>query len=174
METAMSHVLVFDYDHAVCSVLSDYLSQNEFRVTTVGTVSQLLDCIAHQAIDLLLLEDAAREGLRLTRTIRESSRLPIMILTKHSDEVDRVMGLELGADDYITKPFSPRELLARTGCARRRGRAGVTDGTARCAYRFSRWNSTSTSPPVVPQGVRGDIPRRVSLAQRLLSPRSMS
>ena len=124
--------------------MREYLGQNDFRVSAVSTGKQMLEVIGSEAIDLLLLDLRlpGEDGLRLARTIRESSKMPIVILTGQLDEADRVMGLELGADDYVTKPFSPRELLARIRAVLRRSQMEVAapgrDETLR-AYRFEGW-----------------------------------
>jgi two-component system, OmpR family, response regulator len=139
-----SHVLVVDDDEHVCNLVCEYLGQNDFRVSAVSTGKQMLEKIGTEAIDLLLLDLRLQgeDGLRLARTIRESSKLPIVILTGQLDEADRIMGLELGADDYVTKPFSPRELLARIRAVLRRTQVEVAppgrDETLR-AYRFEGW-----------------------------------
>ena len=144
MDTETSHVLVVDDDPGMCSLVSEYLGQNEFRVSAVTTGKQMLEVIGREAIDLLLLDLRLpnEDGLHLARTVRESSRIPIVILTGRIEEADRVMGLELGADDYVTKPFSPRELLARIRAVLRRSQAEVAgpgrDETLR-AYRFAGW-----------------------------------
>jgi DNA-binding response OmpR family regulator len=144
METSISHVLVVDEDPAMCNLVSDYLAKNDFRVTAVSDAGQLLEMIAREAIDILLMEPRLRsaDGLRLTRSIRESSRLPIVMVSERVDEADRVMALEFGADDYVTKPFSPRELLARIRAVLRRSQTEVVapgrDETLR-AYRFAGW-----------------------------------
>ena len=144
MEMTCSHVLVVDDDLDMCNQLSDYLGRNDFRVTAVNTAKQMLDFIAREAVDLLLLEPRLRgeDGLRLTRAVRESSSLPIVVMSESDEVVDRVMGLELGADDYVTKPFSPRELLARIRAVLRRCKvdvAGPARGNAPRAYRFAGW-----------------------------------
>src|SRR5258708_36736176 len=115
MDMTCSHVLVLDGDLDMCNQLSDYLGRNDFRVTAVNTARQMLELIAQQAVDLLLLDPRlpGEDGLRLTGTLRESSSMPIVIMSGRDEVVDRVMALELGADDNGTKPFSPRELLAR-------------------------------------------------------------
>jgi len=139
-----AHVLVVDEDVEVCGRVCDYLGQHQFRVTAVNSGKQMLEIIGREAIDLLLLEPRLRggDGLGLTRSIRETSQLPIVVLSGLIEEADRVMGLELGADDYVTKPFSPRELLARIRAVLRRSRLAVTastcDRTVR-AYRFAGW-----------------------------------
>src|SRR5260221_874988 len=144
MEAAGSHLLVADDDLAVCSQLSDYLGRDDFRVTVVSTGKEMLDLIAREAVDLLLLEPRLRgeDGLALTSAVRESSSMPIVVVSRHDEVADRVMGLELGTDDYVTKPFSPRELLARIRAVLRRckgdGAGPARDGTLR-AYRFAGW-----------------------------------
>src|SRR6202163_4608304 len=143
MEMTCSHLLVVDDDLDICNQLSDYLGRNDFHVTAVNTAKQMLDFIAREAVDLLLLEPRLRgeDGLRLTRTVRESSSMPIVVVSRHDEVVDRVMGLELGADDYVTKPFSPRELLARIRTVLRRRSAEVRQGRPEGirAYRFDGW-----------------------------------
>jgi two-component system, OmpR family, response regulator len=144
METAPSHVLVVDDDAAVCALVTEYLSQNDFRVTAVSTGKQMEEVLADEAIDLVVLDLKLRgeDGLHIARRLRESSKIPIIIVTGRLDEADRVMGLELGADDYVTKPFSPRELLARIRAVMRRYAVaepmpGRDEGLR--AYRFSGW-----------------------------------
>ncbi len=144
METALSHVLVVDDDAAVCALVTDYLSQNDFRVTAASTGKQMTEVLAVEAIDLIVLDLRLRgeDGLQLARRLRESSKIPIIMVTGRLEEADRVMGLELGADDYVTKPFSPRELLARIRAVLRRSQAveplpGRDEGLR--AYRFAGW-----------------------------------
>jgi two-component system OmpR family response regulator len=165
METAMAHVLVVDDDPSVCNLVREYLGQNEIRVSAVNTGKQMLEVIRSEAIDLLLLDLrlSGEDGLNLARSIRESSRMPIVILTGRLDEADRVMGLELGADDYVTKPFSPRELLARIRAVLRRSQAEVAapgrDETLR-AYRFAGWElNVRLHRLQSPEGRRVDISR---------------
>lgn len=139
----------------------------------------MMEVIAQETIDLLLLESRLRrdDGFALTQSVRNSSRLPIVVLSDRSDEVDRVIGLELGADDYIIKPFSPRELLARIRAvlrrARIRGEVPEEDPTL-CAYRFGGWELNLRSHRLQsPQGRRIEIPRGEFslLAAFLASPR---
>jgi two-component system OmpR family response regulator len=144
MDTTDSHLLVADEDAEVCGQVCEYLGRYDFRVTAVNTGKRMLEIIAREPIDLLLLEPGLSDsdGITLTRSIRESSKLPIVVLSRLAEEADRVMGLELGADDYVTKPFSLRELLARIRAVLRRTRVEVapsrSDETLR-AYRFAGW-----------------------------------
>jgi len=139
-----SHVLVVDDDLDVCSQLSEYLGENDFRVTAVNSAKQMLETLGREAIDLLLLEPRLRgeDGIQLTRAARKSSSTPIVVLSRHHEVADRVIGLELGADDYLPKPFSLRELLARIRAVMRRCKtelvAPARDSTLR-AYRFDGW-----------------------------------
>lgn len=165
MGAAMSHVLVVDDDATICNLVSEYLGQNDFRVSTVRNGEQMLEVIGREAIDLLLLDLRlpGEDGLHLARTVRESSRIPIVILTGRMDEADRVMGLELGADDYVTKPFSPRELLARIRAVLRRSLVAAAppghDETLR-AYRFEGWElNVRLHRLTSPIGRRVDISR---------------
>jgi DNA-binding response OmpR family regulator len=144
MDTLGAHVLLADDDSETCGRIREYLGQHDIRVTAVNTGKQMLEMIGQEAIDLLLLEPQLRgsEGMGLTRSIRETSKLPIVVLTGLTEEADRVMGLELGADDYVTKPFSSRELLARIRAVLRRSQvtaaaSGVDRGVR--AYRFAGW-----------------------------------
>jgi DNA-binding response OmpR family regulator len=148
METSQStttaHVLAIDDDPSVRQMIADYLADNEMRVTAAASGREIADMMARETIDLLVLDLRlpGEDGMQIARTIREESAIPIIMLTGRRDEADRVMGLEIGADDYLTKPFSPRELLARIRALLRRSRAHetVADGLTRLrAYRFAGW-----------------------------------
>lgn len=125
-------------------LIVDFLGDYEMRVTALESGRDIDDVVARNVIDLLILDlkMPGEDGLLIARRLREQSDLPIIILTGRADEADRVMGLELGADDYLTKPFSPRELLARVRALLRRARSkdNVADALARVrAYRFAGW-----------------------------------
>jgi two-component system, OmpR family, response regulator len=144
-ESTPSHVLVVDDDAAVRALVSEYLSQNDFRVTAVSTGAEMTKVLDEEAIDLVMLDLRLKgeDGLHLARRLRDTSKIPIIMVTGRLDEADRVMGLELGADDYVTKPFSPRELLARIRAVLRRYQTAETPPPARDdslrAYRFAGW-----------------------------------
>jgi len=145
MNTATApHILVVDDDPDIRDLLSEYLSNNEMRVSAVASGREMLALFDAQAIDLVLLDLKlpGEDGLQLARALRERATVPIVLLTGKNEEADRVMGLELGADDYVTKPFSPRELLARLRAVLRRYQVQATlperDSTRR-AFRFSGW-----------------------------------
>ena len=141
--TPVPHVLVVDDDVSVRELVDEYLGQNDFRVSGAGGGAELLAAMRGQVIDLVLLDLRLRgeDGMQLLRQLRTESQIPIIILTGRVEEADRVMGLELGADDYLTKPFSPRELLARIRTVLRRAHAGQeAHGAPVCrAYRIPGW-----------------------------------
>src|SRR5919197_2990931 len=140
---ARPHVLVVDDDPTIRELVSDYLGSNDFRVTAVGDGIAMRDVMNDQVVDLLVLDLGLRgeDGMAIARRMRDESEIPIVMLTGRTEEADRVMGLELGADDYLTKPFSPRELLARIRTVLRRRRAEVRQGRPEGvrAYRFDGW-----------------------------------
>jgi two-component system OmpR family response regulator len=138
------HVLAIDDDPSVRQMIADYLTDNDIQVTTLGSGKDMGDVMARHTIDLLILDLKlpGEDGMQIARNLRAESDVPIIMLTGRKDEADRVMGLELGADDYLTKPFSPRELLARIRALLRRSRAHetVADSLTRIrAYRFAGW-----------------------------------
>jgi two-component system OmpR family response regulator len=139
----LPHVVVVDDDETVRQLVDEYLAQNDFRVTGVEGGAQLMSVLSTQVVDLVLLDLRLRgeDGMQLLRTLRADSHIPVIILTGRAEEADRVMGLELGADDYLTKPFSPRELLARIRTVLRRTHAGQeVHGAPVCrAYRLPGW-----------------------------------
>ena len=141
--TALAHVLAVDDDPIIRQTVSDYLRRYEFRVTAVADGGAMQAVLADEVVDLVLLDLRllAEDGMALARRLREESAVPIIMLTGRRAEADRVMGLELGADDYLTKPFSPRELLARIRAVLRRRRPEVQQGRPEGirAYRFDGW-----------------------------------
>jgi two-component system OmpR family response regulator len=138
-----AHILAVDDDPSVRQMIVDYLGDNEIRVTAVPSGEQIDEVMARDTIDLVVLDLRlpGEDGMEIAGKLRaESPGLPIIMLTGRKDEADRVMGLERGADDYLTKPFSPRELLARIRALLRRSRAQqtVADGLQKIrAYRFA-------------------------------------
>src|ERR1700674_1031587 len=109
------HILVIDDDQDIRTLLAEYLERNGFRVTMLPDGKDLERTLDERAIDLLVLDLMLPgvDGLTLCRDLRSRSRLPVLILSARGEDVDRIVGLEMGADDYLGKPFHPRELLAR-------------------------------------------------------------
>jgi two-component system, OmpR family, response regulator len=156
-QAAAPHVLVVDDDPTIRELISDYLSGNELRVTAVADGGRMQAVLAEQVVDLVVLDLKLKgeDGMALARRLRDESQIPIVMLTGRSEEADRVMGLELGADDYLTKPFSPRELLARIRTVLRRRRAEVRQGRPEGirAYRFDGWElNLNTRKLAAPDG----------------------
>jgi DNA-binding response OmpR family regulator len=141
------HVLVVDDDPAIRELIAEYMSDNDVRVTVAANGEEMTAALIEFAIDLIILDlrMPGEDGMQIARRIREQSSLPIIIVSGRRDEADRVMALELGADDYMTKPFSSRELLARIRALLRRA-AAFSPGTGRQsdarAYRFDGWELT--------------------------------
>jgi two-component system OmpR family response regulator len=140
---ARPHVLAVDDDPIICGAISDYLGQYGFRVTAVADGRAMRAVLAHDVVDVLVLDLTLPEedGMALASALREESAIPIIMLTGRREEADRVMGLELAADDYLTKPFSPRELLARIRALLRRRQPEIQQGRPEGvrAYRFEGW-----------------------------------
>jgi DNA-binding response OmpR family regulator len=118
----MKTVLVVDDEPKIVQLARDYLEHAGFAVATAADGRTALEEIRRRRPDLVVLDLGLPEldGLDVTRTIRRDSNLPIVMLTARDDEIDKLLGLELGADDYLTKPFSPRELVARVKAVLRR------------------------------------------------------
>jgi two-component system, OmpR family, response regulator len=139
------HILAVDDDPAMRELIAEYLRENDLRVTAVATGEEMSRVLSEQVIDVIVLDLRLtdEDGMELAKQVRAESTIPIIMVTGKKDEADRVMGLELGADDYITKPFSPRELLARVRAVLRRYKL-VEDllparDEKRRAYRFGGW-----------------------------------
>ena len=117
-------ILVVDDEPSIREVVSLYLEQMGYDATAVGDGQSALDLLQSDPPDLLILDVMLPgvDGYEITRRVRAASAIPIILLTARKDEIDRVLGLELGADDYVVKPFSPRELVSRVKAVLRRTR----------------------------------------------------
>jgi len=144
--TSPPHILVVDDDPSMRELMAEYLAENDLRVTTVAAGVEMTRVLQECVIDLVMLDLrlGGEDGMQLARRLRETSEVPVIIVTGKRDEADRVMGLEIAADDYVTKPFSNRELLARIRAVLRRYQtrrevaAAPRDAQPR-AYRFVGW-----------------------------------
>ncbi len=142
--TVAPHIVVIDDDPSVGHLIHEYLSSHDLRVSVGQSGRDLNALLEREAIDLVLLDLKlpGEDGMQIARALRERATVPIILLTGRAEEADRVMGLELGADDYITKPFSPRELLARVRAVLRRYQIQATlpeRDSSRRAFRFAGW-----------------------------------
>lgn len=149
-----AHLLVVDDDVEIAALLRRYLGAQGFRVSMVGSGKDMLARLATDDIDLVLLDLGlpGEDGLELTRHLHEHWHGPVIIVTGRGDAIDRIVGLEVGADDYVTKPFELRELLARIRSVLRRAgdhprRASTRPSTyAFAGYRLALDSRTLTSP----------------------------
>jgi two-component system, OmpR family, response regulator len=121
------HVLLIDDDQRLRRLLGEYLAENDVLAEGADDGPSGLSMLANGSYDAVVLDIMmpGMNGLAVLQKLRESSAIPVLMLTAKGDETDRVVGLELGADDYLSKPFSPRELLARLRAVLRRGKAGA-------------------------------------------------
>jgi two-component system OmpR family response regulator len=124
MSSAADHILVVDDNPEIRHLLKQYLEKNGYQVTAVGDGGGMWMTLDRSRIDLVVLDLMlpGTDGLELCRDLRARSKMPVIMLTARGDEMDRVLGLEMGADDYLAKPFSARELLARIKVVLRRVR----------------------------------------------------
>jgi two-component system, OmpR family, response regulator len=116
------HLLIVDDDRELCSLLSKFMTQHGYRISFAHSGKEMESVIATSRIDLVILDLMlpGDGGLVLCRRLRESNTIPIIMLTAMGDEIDRIIGLEMGADDYVVKAANPRELLARVRAVLRR------------------------------------------------------
>jgi two-component system, OmpR family, response regulator len=142
METT-PHVAVVDDHKDIRELVGKYLTQHGYRVSTAESATGLRRLLERSAFDLVVLDIMmpGEDGLSLCRHLRNSADTPIILLTALAEDTDRIVGLEMGADDYVTKPFNPRELLARVKAVLRRAHSlPPRRGTPRArAVKFDRW-----------------------------------
>ncbi|ANK83595.1 MAG: DNA-binding response regulator [Rhizobiales bacterium NRL2] len=143
MNDTKPHILLVDDERAIREPLAAFLSRNGFRVTQAADAGAARARLAAYAVDLVVLDIMmpGEDGLSLCRHIRVNGELPVVLLTARSDETDRIVGLEMGADDYVVKPFNPRELVARIRGILRRAGGGPRPQRApeTASYRFGNW-----------------------------------
>ncbi|MCY4590809.1 MAG: response regulator [Alphaproteobacteria bacterium] len=141
---ASPHVLVVDDHRDIREPLARYLERHGLRVTAAESAAAARQALRVAAVDLVVLDVMmpGEDGLSLCRHLRETTRIPVILLTAMAEETDRIVGLEVGADDYVAKPFNPRELLARIKAVIRRTHSLPPDREPVPAgrYRFDRWS----------------------------------
>ena len=141
-EARQASLLVVEDDPAMRRMILDYFNENNMRAVAAGDRQEMLARLKSAEVDLVVLDLklGSTDGLDLLREIRSGSDLPVIIVTGHRrDEIDRIVGLELGADDYLTKPFNPRDLLARVKAVLRRHDAQRPVPTRATNWRFAGW-----------------------------------
>jgi len=160
MEQATPRILVVDDDPGLCDLLQRYLSEQGFQVAVAADGEEMDIRLKEQPADLLILDLMlpGEDGLAIARRLRSESGLPIIILSARGDEVDRIVGLEVGADDYLPKPFNPRELLARIRAVlRRQGDNGSpTEADGHKVYHFGDFTLDLATHQLA--GVEGNVP----------------
>src|SRR5690349_2785613 len=126
MMTDRPHLVIVDDDREIRTLLSQYLEKHDFRTTAVPDGKEMRRALERSRVDLVVLDLMlpGEDGLSICRDLRTRSQIPIIMLTARAEDVDRIVGLELGADDYVPKPFNPRELLGRIRAVLRRAGDG--------------------------------------------------
>jgi DNA-binding response OmpR family regulator len=156
MNDALTHILVVDDDAALRELLVRYLTQQGFRVSAVQDGEALGRFLASTQPDLVILDLMlpGEDGLSIARRLRAQGNMPIIMLSARGEDVDRIVGLEVGADDYLSKPFNPRELLARIRAVlRRRSTAGAAAPEAASdAYAFGPYRLDTTTHTLTRDG----------------------
>jgi two-component system OmpR family response regulator len=152
------HILIVDDDAETRSLLQEYLQRQGYRVTSAADGKALRGALVTGRPDLIVLDLMlpGEDGLQLCRDLRTRSNLPVIMLTARGEETDRIVGLEMGADDYLAKPFNPRELLARIKSVLRRARSlpGNLEPEAVKSFRFAGWTLDAASRNLTaPDGV---------------------
>ncbi|HUN72210.1 MAG TPA: response regulator [Steroidobacteraceae bacterium] len=142
------HLLIVDDDREIRSLLSQYLEKNEFRATAVADGREMRRVLDRAAVDLIVLDLMlpGEDGLTLCRELRTHSQIPVIMLTARGEDVDRIVGLEIGADDYLPKPFNPRELLVRIRAVLRRAAHAPRDPNPQLVrgFTFGGWRLDTT------------------------------
>jgi len=157
------HVLIVDDDREIRGLLAQYLEKHDFRTTAVAEGREMRRVLERSHVDLLVLDVMlpGEDGLSLCRELRGRSQLPIIMLTARGEDVDRIVGLELGADDYVAKPFNPRELLGRIKAVLRRSAHAPRDPSPDNVrgFAFGGWRLDT-----VTRTLRNEESREVSLS----------
>ena len=140
-----TRVLLIDDDERLAALLTEYLERFNFAVRAVAHPSEGLHALRTDPPDIVVLDVMLpdMDGFAVCRKVRETSRVPIVMLTARGEVTDRIVGLELGADDYVPKPFEPRELLARMQAVLRRGGAATADERVRIGSLEVNWTTSS-------------------------------
>lgn len=156
MSQASIHVLIVDDDHRIRAMLARFLIDHGLRVSQAGDGREMLSICDSARIDVIVLDIMmpGEDGLSLCRRVRAQSAVPIILLTAMTGETDRIVGLEIGADDYVVKPFNPRELLARIRAVTRRLAAASLNAERPvvAVYEFAGWQLNASRRTLVSPG----------------------
>jgi two-component system OmpR family response regulator len=168
MTNEQAHILLVDDDRDIRASLSEYLRRRGFRTSVAADSREMDRVLATASPDLVVLDIMmpVEDGLSICRRLQESCQLPIILLTALTDSADRIVGLELGADDYVTKPFDPRELVARIRAVLRRSQMlPRRQQQSRGRVRFDRWRFDFARKELVGDD---DVAVRLSSGEHLL------
>ncbi len=147
--TEPQHILIVDDDREIRTLLRDFLDKNGYRATAVADGKGMWRALEQSHVDLIVLDLMlpGEDGLTLCRELRAKSQIPVLMLTALAEEVDRIVGLEVGADDYLAKPFSPRELVGRIKAILRRTAYMPREPTPQTVqgFRFGDWHLDTTT-----------------------------
>lgn len=147
--TDRPHLVIVDDDREIRTLLSQYLEKHDFRTTAVADGKEMRRVMERSRVDLVVLDLMlpGEDGLSICRDLRARSQVPIIMLTARGEDVDRIVGLELGADDYVPKPFNPRELLGRVRAVLRRAAHAPRDPSPDSvrSFSFSNWKLDTTT-----------------------------
>ena len=143
------HLLIVDDDREIRTLLGQYFETHGYRTTAVGEGRAMRRVLQQSHVDLIVLDLMlpGEDGLAICRDLRTRSQLPVIMLTARGDDVDRIVGLEVGADDYVPKPFNPRELLGRVKAVLRRAQHAPREPDPQSVrgFRFAGWQLDTTS-----------------------------
>jgi two-component system OmpR family response regulator len=153
-----ANILLVEDDAEISRILVDLLDTNGFKTSAVASAGEMDAWLNGGDIDLVILDILLpdEDGLSVCKRLRSVSGIPIIMLTALKEDVDRILGLEIGADDYVTKPFNPRELIARVRALLRRAQSDLPDSTGETeAYKFAGWRIDCTERQLYdPDGAR--------------------
>src|SRR6478752_2927184 len=156
--SASAHILIVEDDREISTLVARYLAQNGMRTSTARDGREMDRILRDGRFDLIVLDLnlPGEDGLSICRRLRLTTQIPIIMLTARSEDVDRIIGLEMGADDYLGKPFNPRELLARIRAVMRRQGGGQADpNEPPGAFAFVGWTLNANNRELTnPDNVR--------------------
>jgi two-component system OmpR family response regulator len=168
MDNEQPHILVVDDDKDIREPLARYMSRHGLRTSTAANAQEMDKLLARGQIDLVVLDIMmpGEDGLSICRRLQSSSQIPTILLTALVEQTDRIVGLELGADDYVTKPFDPRELLARIKSVLRRHQLMPKNKqVAKGKVAFEQWRFDFSSKELVDSD---DVSIRLSSGEHLM------
>jgi two-component system OmpR family response regulator len=160
--STQKHILIVDGDREARASVAGHLERSGYRVTTASSAGGMQRALERARIDMVVLDVhlGEEDGMRLCRSLRAASEVPFIIVARRADEVDRILGLEMGADDYLAKPVNSRELLARMRNILRRvnGAGAPAPGARARLFRFGGWQLDSVARELSdPQGQRANL-----------------